>query len=148
MRGAVSTHWGEPAEAEHGTIPAHRSNSPGALHTRHGSQRFSVISISRARDQNRLIHRAQQRNVVGAIAETRGAPVRPEGTAEPAGQARHGHALVSPACDVEEAAASSRTKALALDLFPQARPGAHGLVQDHERLIVLAPARPSGVVER
>jgi len=69
------------------------------------------------------------------------------GTAEPADQSRHGGAFVCPACDMEEAAPSRRSKALALDLFPQPRPGLGGLVQDYERLVIMAPQRPSGVGE-
>src|SRR6516225_4244640 len=108
----------EHAEAEHSAIPARRSNSSGAPGTRHSGERFSVVAIPRARDQNGLIHGLQQRNVVRAIAETHSARARSEGTAEPADHPRHGDALVILACDMEEAAASRRSKALALDLFP------------------------------
>ena len=52
----LSTFSGQSAEEEHGAIPARWSHSHDALHTRHSGECFLVISIPRARDQNRLIH--------------------------------------------------------------------------------------------
>src|SRR3989304_3691188 len=72
-----------PKQLQHGAVPTDRADTTCAAGAGNGRACFDVIATAGTRDEDRDIHRPQQRDVVGTIPQTHRAEMRALRAAEP-----------------------------------------------------------------